>query len=104
MIGRVNRVNFTGIYGGRVLWGGNGPTARRVYVERLYAVPAFHLAGRDPEELLEKSLPSALNLAYKGGCLADETIQKLRDAGVSIEVINHELQDKQEAGAHGLSG
>lgn len=33
----------------------DGPTARRVYVERLYAVPAFHLAGRDPEELLEKA-------------------------------------------------
>lgn len=35
-----------------------------------------------------KSLPSALNSGVQRGCLADETIQKLRDAGVSIEVIN----------------
>lgn len=66
----------------------DGPTARRVYVERLYAVPAFHLAGRDPEELLEKLTVSIEFWRTKGGCLADETIQKLRDAGVSIEVIN----------------
>lgn len=67
MIGRVNGVNFTGIYGGTRYGVADGPTARRVYVERLYAVPAFHLAGRDPEELLEKLTVSIEFWRTKGG-------------------------------------
>ncbi len=56
MIGRVNGVNFTGIYGGTHAMGWQTVrNSRRVYVERLYVVPAFHLAGRDPEELSEKA-------------------------------------------------
>ena len=43
---------------------------------------------RDIQYLLKKLTVSIEFWRTKGGCLADETIQKLRDAGVSIEVIN----------------
>ena len=57
MIGRVNGGELLPVFteGTRAMGVADGPTARRVYVERLHAVPAFHLAGRDPEELLEKA-------------------------------------------------
>ena len=89
MIGRVNGVNFTGIYGGTRAMGW-----QTVRLPEGYTWKGFmqFLLSTLPEETrrnyLKKLTVSIEFWRTKGGCLADETIQKLRDAGVSIEVIN----------------
>ncbi len=55
MIGRVNGVNFTGIYGGtRAMGWQTVRLPEGIYVERLYAVPAFHLAETTRRNYLKK--------------------------------------------------
>ncbi len=52
MIGRVNGVNFTGIYGGTHAMGWQSVRIPKGYTwKELYAVSAFHLARRNPAQL-----------------------------------------------------
>ena len=90
MIGRVNGVNFTGIYGGTRAMGGKQSDCPKGI--RGKAFMQFLLSTL-PEETRRNYLKKSFTVSIefwrtKGGCLADETIQKLRDAGVSIEVMN----------------
>lgn len=86
MIGRVNGVNFTGIYGGTTAMGW-----------RSIKLPAGH-TWKSYMEFLLSTLPESAALGYKkklqksqewwrdkGGCLADETIEHLKSIGVKVD-------------------
>ena len=86
MIGRVNGVNFTGIYGGTTAMGW-----------RSIKLPAGH-TWKSYMEFLLSTLPESAALGYKkklqksqefwrdkGGCLAEETIDQLKAAGAIID-------------------
>ena len=89
MIGRVNGVNFTGIYGGTRAMGWQTVRLPRGYTWKQFMQ---FLLSTLPEETrrnyLKKLTVSIEFWRTKGGCLSDETIQKLRDAGVAMEVRN----------------
>lgn len=87
MIGRVNGVNFTSIYGGTRAMGWN-----KIRLPEGYTWKEFM-------QFLLKTLPEPIRRNYlkkltvsqefwrkKGGCLSDETIQKLIDLGIKFEV------------------
>ncbi len=90
MIGRVNGVNFTGIYGGTHAMGWQS-----VRIPEGYTWKSFmqFLLSTLPEETrrnyLKKLTVSIEFWRTKGGCLSEGTIKKLQDAGVSFEVVNH---------------
>ena len=90
MICRVNGVNFTALYGNTSA------------VARFKAIlPKGHtwesymhfLLSTLPEETrsnyLQKLSVSINFWRYKGGCLSDETIRKLQELGIEIEVLNY---------------
>lgn len=88
MIGRVNGVNFTGIYGGTHAMGWQS-----IHLPKGYTWKAFmqFLLSTLPEKTrrnyLRKLTVSMEFWRTKGGCLSDETIQKLRDLNIPIEVM-----------------
>lgn len=49
MIGRVNGVNFTGMYGGTHAMGWQMVKLPEGYTEGVYVLPAFYLAGTGPK-------------------------------------------------------
>lgn len=88
MVGRTNGVNFAGLYGGTTAMGW-----------RNIKLPSGH-TWKSYMEFLLKTLPSAAAENYKkklqksvefwkdkGGCLSSGVIEKLRDAGAEIEVM-----------------
>ena len=83
MLGRVNGVNFTGIYGGTRAMGWQSIRLPKGYTFLLSTLPE-----ETRRNYLRKLTVSIEFWRTKGGCLSDETIQRLRDAGVSIEVMN----------------
>lgn len=88
MIGRVNGVNFTGIYGGTHAMGWQS-----IHLPQGYTWKEFmqFLLSTLPEQTrrnyLRKLTVSKEFWRTRGGCLSDVTIQRLRDAGVSIDVM-----------------
>lgn len=89
MVSRVNGVNFAGIYGGTTAMGWKN-----------IKKPA-HFTWKEYMEFLLSTLPAEtrdryvqklrVSLAFwkeKGGCLSEETIGKLRAAGVDLEVLH----------------
>lgn len=87
MIGRVNGVNFTCIYGGTTAMGWKSIKKPKGYTWEDFM---FFLLKTLPEKTrrhyLEKLEVSMKFWREKGGCLSDEVIKKLRDAGVKIDV------------------
>jgi predicted phosphoadenosine phosphosulfate sulfurtransferase len=87
MVGRVNGVNFTGIYGGTRAMGWQSIKLPKGYTWKQYL---FFLLDTLPEETrlsyLEKLDVSRKFWRTRGGCLAKETIQRLRDLNIPIEV------------------
>ena len=74
---------------GRVLWGGKRSDCPKGIRGRALCSSCFPPCRKRPRRNYLKKLTVSIEFwRTKGGCLADETIQKLRDAGVSIEVIN----------------
>ena len=71
-----------------MLWGADGPTAEGYTWKGFMQFLLSTLPEETRRNYLKKLTVSIEFWRTKGGCLADETIQKLRDAGVSIEVIN----------------
>ena len=105
MIGRVNGVNFTGIYGGTHAMGWQSVRIPEGIPGRAYAIPAFHLARRDPAQLSEEADRQHRILADKRGMLGREhhkEAARCRHSHRSDE--SYQLQDKQETCPHGLSG
>lgn len=90
LVGRVNGVNFTGLYGGTTAMGWKKITKPPHFTWKQYM---YFLLDTLPEET-RKNYLYKLGVSIKfwkerGGCLSDETIKELRDAGVNIEVSDH---------------
>ena len=89
MIGRVNGVNFTGIYGGTRAMGWQSIRLPKGYTWKSFMQFLLSTLPEDTRNnYLRKLTVSTEFWRTKGGCLADETIQRLRDAGVSFEVMS----------------
>jgi len=88
LISRVNGVNFTGIYGGTTAMGWNTIKLPKGHTWESYM---HFLLNTLPEETranyLDKLSTSIKFWSEKGGVLSSETINKLKKAGVKIEVV-----------------
>jgi len=86
---RVNGVNFTGIYGGTTAMGWQSIKLPKNHTWESYM---YFLLSTLPLETranyLEKLSTSVNFWKQKGGVLSKETIEKLKDAGVKIEIGN----------------
>jgi predicted phosphoadenosine phosphosulfate sulfurtransferase len=87
LVGRVNGVNFTGLYGGTTAMGWKKITKPPHFTWKQYM---YFLLDTLPEEARNNYLYK-LGVSIKfwrerGGCLSDETIAELRAAGVDIAV------------------
>jgi predicted phosphoadenosine phosphosulfate sulfurtransferase len=87
MVGRVNGVNFTGIYGGTTAMGWQSIRLPKGHTWKSYM---YFLLSTLPEQAKQNYL-TKLETSIKfwrerGGCLSEETIQKLKDAEIEIEV------------------
>ena len=66
MVGRVNGVNFTGMYGGTHAMGmAIGETSRRIYMARVYVFFVVYSAGAGEEELSTETFSEREFLADK---------------------------------------
>lgn len=87
LISRVNGVNFTGIYGGTTAMGWKSITLPQEMTWESYM---YFLLDTLPEEAKnrykEKLAVSMKFWRERGGVLSEQTIQKLKDAGIKIEV------------------
>ena len=87
LVGRVNGVNFTGIYGGTTAMGWHSITKPDGHTWESYM---YFLLSTLPEKTrknyLEKLSTSIRFWKEKGGVLSEEVIEKLKQAGVSIKV------------------
>jgi predicted phosphoadenosine phosphosulfate sulfurtransferase len=87
MVGRVNGVNFTCIYGGTTAMGWKSIKLPAGYTWKSYM---YFLLATLPEQAKQNYL-SKLETSIKfwrerGGCLSDSTIRELKNAGIKIEV------------------
>ena len=90
LVGRVNGVNFTGLYGGTTAMGWKKITKPPHFTWKEYM---YFLLDTLPEETRNNYLYK-LGVSIKfwrerGGCLSDETIAELRAAGVDVQVSDH---------------
>lgn len=89
MVGRVNGVNFTGIYGGTTAMGWQSIKLPAGHTWESYM---HFLLSTLPEETranyLDKLSVSIKFWREKGGVLSRETIEKLKEAGINITVKN----------------
>jgi predicted phosphoadenosine phosphosulfate sulfurtransferase len=90
MVGRVNGVNFTGIYGGTTAMGWKSIKLPNGHTWESYM---YFLLDTLPEETrrryLDKLAVSVKFWRERGGCLSSDVIGKLRERGVEIEVDEH---------------
>ncbi len=90
MVSRVNGVNFAGIYGNTSMMGWQSITLPPHFTWEQYLE---FLLSTLPEEIANnyrRKLAVSINFwREKGGCLGDETIEKLRLMGVPITVGTH---------------
>lgn len=87
MVGRVNGVNFTGIYGGTTAMGWKSIKLPKGHTWETYM---YFLLSTLPEKIQNNYL-TKLNTSIefwktKGGCLSLETINKLKDLGIDLKV------------------
>ena len=87
MLGRVNGVNFTGIYGGTTAMGWKSITLPKGHTWESYM---YFLLDTLPAETkasyLDKLSTSIRFWRERGGCMSAEVIEKLRAHGVKIDV------------------
>lgn len=87
LVGRVNGVNFAGIYGGTTAMGWKSITLPPGHTWKSYLQ---FLLSTLPEDVragyLEKFNTSIKFWREKGGCLDDKTIEELKECGISVEV------------------
>lgn len=89
MVGRVNGVNFTGIYGGTHAMGWQTVRLPKGYTWKEFMQFLLSTLSETTRRNYLKKLTVSIEFwRTKGGCLAEETIEKLRKAGVSLEVVN----------------
>lgn len=89
LISRVNGVNFTGLYGGTIAmgWQSIKLPAGHTWESYMYFLLST-LPVKTRENYLSKLQTSISFWREKGGVLSSETIEKLKEAGVDIEISN----------------
>ncbi len=89
MIGRVNGINFTGIYGGTTAMGWKSIKLPKGHTWKSYMYFLLDtLPKQTRENYLSKLKTSIKFWREKGGVLSEKTIQKLRGADIEIEVYD----------------
>ncbi len=90
MVGRVNGLNFTNIYGGTkaMAWQGIKAPEGYTWKEFMYFL-LDSLPPQTRDNYLRRLFVSTKFWRDTGGCLEDSTIQKLRDANIPIIVMPH---------------
>lgn len=89
MVGRVNGVNFTGIYGGTTAMGWRSTTCPPGHTWKSYMHFLLStLPAKTRDNYLRKLETSVKFWREKGGCLSSETINELKQAGVNIDVLD----------------
>lgn len=90
LVGRVNGVNFAGLYGGTTMMGWKSITKPEHFTWKQYM---YFLLDTLPEQTRQgylRKLETSIEFwREKGGCLSEQTIQELRHAGVDIDVQKH---------------
>lgn len=87
MLGRVNGVNFTGIYGGTTAMGWKSITLPKGHTWESYMYFLLDTLPREAKANYLSKLETSMKFwRERGGCMSAETIQRLRDSGVKIEV------------------
>lgn len=87
MVGRVNGVNFTAIYGGTIAMGWKNLKLPSGHTWESYMYFLLKTLPKNTREnYLQKLSTSVKFWREKGGVLAPETIQKLKEAGVKVDV------------------
>ncbi|KRN29247.1 phosphoadenosine phosphosulfate sulfotransferase [Lactobacillus selangorensis] len=87
MLGRVNGVNFAGIYGGTTAMGWKSLQLPKGMSWESYLKFLLNSLPKTTRENYENIFKTSLEFwQRKGGVLDDETINELKDAGIAIEV------------------
>lgn len=87
MVGRVNGVNFAGLYGGTTAMGWRNITLPKGHNWESYMYFLLSTLPKDTKSMyLEKLSTSVKFWKEKGGVLSDEVIENLRAEGVELEV------------------
>jgi predicted phosphoadenosine phosphosulfate sulfurtransferase len=94
MICRVNGVNFTALYGHTTVVGQRSVAPPPGYTWEQYMHFLLATLPEDARDNYLQKLSVSINFWRKrGGCLPDETIEKLRRAGIEIEVLDRSNYD-----------
>lgn len=97
MIGRVNGVNFTGIYGGTTAMGWKSIKLPDGHTWKSYLEFLLNTLPNETRERYVKKFSTSLKFwKEKGGVLSDETIEELKKEGKEIKVVGktHYNSDK----------
>ena len=87
MVGRVNGVNFTAIYGGTTAMGWKNIKLPKGHTWESYMYFLLDTLPIERKESYLAKLSTSIKFwREKGGCLSEDTIDKLRERGVEIEV------------------
>lgn len=98
MVSRVNGVNFSGIYSGThaVAWQTAKLPTGYTWEQYMHFLLST-LPEKTRQNYLEKLSVSMEFWKNKGGCLSDETIEKLRKAGINISLAESPYQTFKKA-------
>lgn len=89
MVGRVNGVNFAGLYGGTTVMGWKAITKPDHFTWKQYMHFLLDtLPEKTKNNYLRKLDTSIKFWREKGGCLSDETIRELNEEGADIQVMD----------------
>ena len=87
LVSRVNGVNFTGIYGGTTAMGWKSITLPKGHTWESYMHFLLSTLPKNVRASYLAKLSTSIKFwKEKGGCLSDQTIEKLRASGAKIEV------------------
>jgi len=88
MIGRVNGVNFTGLYGGTTAMGWRSLNLPKNHTWKSYMEFLLETLPKEAQDNYKKKLNTSIDFwKNRGGCLSKELISKLKGLGIKIEVI-----------------
>jgi predicted phosphoadenosine phosphosulfate sulfurtransferase len=88
MIGRVNGVNFTGLYGGTTAMGWRNINLPKGHTWKSYMEFLLDTLPEEPKENYKKKLQTSIDFwKNRGGCLSSDVVDKLKDRDINIEVI-----------------
>jgi predicted phosphoadenosine phosphosulfate sulfurtransferase len=89
LIGRVNGVNFTGLYGGTTAMGWRSLKLPDGHTWQSYMEFLLKTLPRETKENYKKKLEKSIEFwRIKGGVLSEEVIKKLLDKGIQIKVAS----------------